>query len=234
MPVPSKNSTHRGKIPLTDVSGVILAGGRSSRYGVNKAFVKVGGVSLIERVAGVLRSVFEETVIVTNNPEDYAFLNMPMYRDIIPGLGPLGGIFTGLQMITGEAGFFVACDMPFLNPDLIRYLSGIKNGTIRFDVVIPRIAWKLEALHALYGKRCVPFAEKLLHSGNYQIIQLFPNVSVRHVEAEEIMGFDPELKSFFNINRPQELLNIEKNGEYSHEKELRRRTGKQGPESEIS
>ena len=222
----SKNSTAEGKIPLTEVSGVILAGGRSSRYGVNKAFVKVEGVSLIERVAGVLRSVFEETVIVTNNPEDYAYLDMPMRPDIIPGLGPLGGIFTGLQMITGEAGFFVACDMPFLNPRLIRYLSGIKNGARRFDVVIPRIAWKLEALHALYGKRCVPHIEPLIHSGNYQIIQMFANVSVRHVEADEIMRFDPELKSFFNINRPQELLSIEKSGAYSLEKEPRRRKGK--------
>ena len=233
MSILQKNSMPEGKIPLTEVSGVILAGGRSSRYGVNKAFVKVAGISLIERVAGVLRSVFEETVIVTNSPKDYAYLDMPMRRDIIPGLGPLGGIYTGLQMIRGEAGFFVACDMPFLNPGLIRYMAGIRNERGRFDVVIPRITWKLEALHALYGRRCVPHIEKLIHSGNYQIIKLFPNVSVRHVAAEEIMRFDPELKSFFNINRPQELLNIEKSGEYSHEKELRCRKGKHGPESEI-
>ena len=233
MPFARKNSMPKGRIPLEEVSGVILAGGKSSRYGINKAFVKVEGIALIDRVAGVLQSVFEETVIVTNNLEDYAYLDMPMRHDIVPGLGPLGGIFTGLQMITGEAGFFVACDMPFLNPRLIRYLSGIKNGTSRFDVVIPRIAWKLEALHALYGRRCVPHIEKLIHSGNYQIIKLFPNVSVRHVEAEEIVRFDPELKSFFNINRPQELLNIEHSREYSLEKEPRRWNEKCDPESDI-
>lgn len=233
MPVALKNSARRKKIPLTDVSSVILAGGRSSRYGLNKAFVEVEGIPLIERVAGVLRAVFEETVIITNSPEDYAYLDMPMHRDIIPELGPLGGIYTGLQMITGEAGFFVACDMPFLHPGLIRYMADLRNGKNRFDVVIPRITWKLEALHAFYGKKCIPPIEKLIHSGNYQIIQLFPSVSVRYVKAEEIMRFDPELRSFLNINRPQELQNIEKNGEFSHEKELRCRKRKHGRETEI-
>lgn len=223
MPVASKNSTRRKKVLSADVSGVILAGGKSSRYGANKAFVEVDGIPLIERVAGILQSIFEQTVIVTNSPEEYSYLNMPMRRDIIPGLGPLGGIFTGLQMISGKAGFFVACDMPFLNPDLIRYMVGIKDA---FDVVVPKITWKMEALHAMYGTKCTPHIEKLIHSENFQIVRLFKYVSVRYVGEDEIMQFDPELKSFFNINRPEEIRNMEKPGR-SHEKERRYRKRRQ-------
>ncbi len=229
----SKNSIQKEKAPLNNVSGVILAGGKSSRYGVNKAFVPFEGVSLIDRVAGVLRSVFEETVIVTNSPEDYAYLQMPMRTDIIPGLGPLGGIFTGLQMITANAGFFVACDMPFLNPDLIRYMVGLRNEKNRFDVVIPRITWKLEALHAVYGKKCISPVEKLIHSEKYQIVRLFDYVSVRYVEMTEIVRFDPELRSFLNINRPEELQKLKRGERFSHEKERRHRDEKQGCEPEI-
>jgi molybdopterin-guanine dinucleotide biosynthesis protein A len=223
MPVASKNSTRRKKVLSADVSGVILAGGKSSRYGANKAFVEVDGIPLIERVAGVLQSIFEQTVIVTNSPEEYSYLNMPMRRDVIPGLGPLGGILTGLQMIPGKAGFFVACDMPFLSPDLIRYMVGIKDP---FDVVVPKITWKIEALHALYGTKCIPFIEKLIQSGNYQIVRLFQYVSVRYVGEDEIVQFDPELRSFFNINRPEEIRNMAETGECSHEKERRYRKGK--------
>ena len=210
MPVVLKNTMRKGIIPSTDVSGVILAGGRSSRYGANKAFVEVDGIPLIERVAEVLLSVFEQTVIVTNSPEEYSYLSMPMRQDIIPGLGPLGGVYTGLQMISGEAGFFVACDMPFLNPGLIRYMVDIRKG---FDVVVPKITWKMEALHALYGRKCTSHIKNLIQSGNYQVIRLFPYVGVRYVQEDEIVQFDPELRSFFNINRPQELRNMEKQGE---------------------
>lgn len=233
MPVILKDSTWREKIPLSDVSAVILAGGKSSRYGTNKAFVKVDGIALIERVAEVLRSVFEQIVIVTNSPEDYSHLNMPMHRDVIPGLGPLGGIYTGLQMISTDGGFFVACDMPFLNPDLIRYMVSLRNEKARFDVVIPRITWKLEALHALYGKKCIPPIKELFHSGNYQIVPLFQHVFVRYVETEEITRFDPQLRSFLNINRPQELQKIERGEEFSLEKERRFRNEKQGHELDV-
>ena len=185
-----------------DVTGVILAGGKSSRFGPNKAFAMVEGTPLIERVLTIMRSLFQRTILITNTPDEYSYLGIPIYQDIIKGLGPLGGIYTGLTEILNEAGFFVACDMPSLNPELIRHLVEVGKGP---DVVVPRIDGKLEALHALYSKRCKPEVEGLIEAGIYQVIQLFPRVSVRHVDDDELREFDPGLRSFFNVNRPREL-----------------------------
>ncbi len=190
---------------IRGVSGVILAGGKSSRYGRNKALVHMGGMPLIKRVLGVMAPIFPSTVLITNTPRDYAFLGLPMFEDRIKGLGPLGGIFTGLKVIPETAGFFVACDMPFLNADLIRYLASVRHG---YDVVVPTFRGKFEALHALYTKDCVVKIEQLIHDGVYQTIQLFQSVRVRYVEEDEIRRFDPVLESFSNINKPEELQRI--------------------------
>ena len=193
---------------IDGVSGVILAGGKSSRYGKNKAVVNINGISLIKRVLRVMETLFPSIVVITNTPDDYTFLNLPMFEDKIKGLGPLGGIFTGLEVISKNAGFFVACDMPFLNSDLIRYLASVRQG---FDVVVPTFSGKFEALHALYTKNCLPAIEQLIHDGVYQTIQLFQSVSVRYVEEHEMRRFDPELKSFSNINKPEELRKMKLN-----------------------
>ena len=185
-----------------DVTGVILAGGKSSRYGTNKALAKINGIPLIEKVIRVMGSLFQDLVLITNTPDEYAYLELPMYEDIIKGLGPIGGIYTALQSIENDAGFFVACDMPFLNPDLIRHMVKIRGG---FDVVIPEIDGKLEPLHALYAGRCIAAVKRLVDLHQYQIFRFFSEVSVRHVKENEIRRFDPEFKSFFNINRPEEL-----------------------------
>ena len=193
---------------IDGVSGVILAGGKSSRYGKNKALVNINGIPLIKRVLRVMESLFPSIVVITNTPDDYAFLSLPMFEDKIKGLGPLGGIFTGLNVISKNAGFFVACDMPFLNSDLIRYLASVRQG---FDVVVPTFSGKFEALHSLYTQNCLPAIEQLIHDGVYQTIRLFQSVSVRYVEEHEMRRFDPELKSFSNINKPEELRKMKLN-----------------------
>jgi len=119
--------------------------------GENKALVKLHGIPLIERVLDVMRPIFRRVIIITNTPDEYSYLELPMYQDIIKGLGPLGGIITGLRVIP-DSGFFVACDMPFLSQGLIRHIVEIKAD---FDVVVPRISGNMEALHALYGKACL-------------------------------------------------------------------------------
>jgi len=187
---------------IKDVSGVVLAGGRSTRYGRNKALVKLHGIPLIERVIRIIRPIFRRVIIITNTPDEYSYLELPMYPDIIKGLGPLGGITTGLRVIQDNAGFFVACDMPFLSQGLIRHIVEIKAD---FDVVVPRISGQMEALHALYGKGCRSKIEGLIHSRIYQIFRFFNEVSVRYVDEDEVRIFDPDLRSFLNINRPEGL-----------------------------
>ncbi len=201
MPDVLKDSKHTG-LPYRDVSGVILAGGKSRRYGRNKALEKIDGVPLIERVTGVMRPIFQHLILVTNTPEEYSYLNLPMYEDLVKNLGPLGGIFTALTLIPSDSGFFVACDMPSLNGKLIRHILENRGD---FDVVIPMVSGKLETLHALYSKRCLPAIKKLIDASEYQVFRFFPEVSVRYVDEAQIRAFDPGIESFFNINRPQEL-----------------------------
>jgi molybdopterin-guanine dinucleotide biosynthesis protein A len=188
---------------IRGITGVILAGGKSLRFGRNKAFAEVNGRQLIERVTGLLGSVFEELIIITNNPDEYSFLGLPMYEDLVKGLGPIGGIYTGLEKIRYDAGFFVACDMPFMNGVLIRHMAEAKGG---FDAVVPKIGWKMEPLHALYSISCLPQIKGLIASGECMINKFFQNINVRFLNEEEIRVHDPLLRSFFNINKPDELL----------------------------
>jgi len=185
-----------------DIAAIVLAGGKSTRYGENKAFAELGGVRLIDRVVGVLSRVFRSVYIMTNTPEDYAYLKLPMHRDIIEGLGPLGGIYTALRVIPEPAGFFAACDMPYLNGRLIRHMADYRH---EYDVVVPRISGKMEALHAVYGRDCLPAIQQRIDSGIYQVFRFFPDVSVRYIEENEIRRCDPGMRSFFNINRPGDL-----------------------------
>ncbi len=198
----SRSAVHQPTDLIQDVSGVVLAGGQSRRYGSNKAWVPFGGVPLIERVLAALGAVFRNVVLITSSPEEYSCLNLPMYPDRVRGLGPMGGVHAALPALTTDWGFFAACDMPFLNSRLIRRMAGRKEG---FDAVIPRIGWKLEALHALYHKNCLPHIERLIEEGRYQLIRLLPRVRVRYIEEPEIRSLDPELSSFLNINEPPEL-----------------------------
>jgi molybdopterin-guanine dinucleotide biosynthesis protein A len=200
------DSEQRPSPIITDIAGVILAGGQSRRYGKNKALVEVGGLLLIERVIRVMGSVFERLMLMTNAPDEYAFLGLPMHEDLVKGRGPLGGIYTALKTMPHEGGFFVACDMPTLNADLIRHMVRIRGD---FDAVVPRIAGRMDALHALYTRRCLSAVESLIGASQNQVIRFFDAVSARYVEEEEIRRFDPELRSFFNINDPKELKRFE-------------------------
>lgn len=196
---------HYSDTLIKEVSGLILAGGESSRYGKNKALVEVKGTPLIERVSRVMQSLFQEVIIITNTPDEYSFLKLPMYEDLIKGLGPLGGLFTGLTRMANDAGFLVGCDMPFLNRKLIRYIVKIRDDC---DVIVPRISGMMEPLHAVYSKGCLPAIRKLIDSRKYQIVQLFTEVSVKYVDEDFIRRFDPEIRCFNNINEPQHLNNI--------------------------
>jgi len=187
---------------LPDAAGFILAGGKSLRYGSNKALVEVDGIRLIERAVRVMRAVFQKVVILTNTPDDYAFLNLPMVADIIKGLGPIGGIYTGLEVMSEEAGFFVACDMPFLNEALLHHMVEVRGG---FDAVVPRMGWMIEPLHAIYTKKCLPAFKAAIDSHDHQIVKCLSRLGVKYVEEEELRAFDPELRSFFNVNQPKDL-----------------------------
>jgi molybdenum cofactor guanylyltransferase len=187
------------------MTGIILAGGRNLRMGKNKAFLTIQGERLIDRTHALLVQLVEEIFLVTNSPLDYLDLKVRTVADLLPGKGSLGGIYTGLFYATASHALVVACDMPFLNRPLIQYLQGLAKG---YDIVIPRTPDGLQPLHAIYSQRCLPFMEELLQRDNLRILDFFPKVKKREVLPEELLPFDPELKSFMNINTPEDLARL--------------------------
>ncbi|HWI51047.1 MAG TPA: molybdenum cofactor guanylyltransferase [Symbiobacteriaceae bacterium] len=182
--------------------GVILAGGQSSRMGVNKALLDFGGEPLIGRVARQFTAWFDQVVVVTNSPEQYAFLGLPMAGDRIPGLGPLGGLEAGLTASRFEHAFFAACDMPFLNEGLIRYLL---DAAPDHDIVVPRVGGEFEPMHAVYTRSCLPAITANLEARRLKLLRLFDAVRVRVVEEPEIRPFGAPERLFFNCNTPEDL-----------------------------
>lgn len=122
--------------------------------------------------------------------------------DLYPGKGALGGIYTGLVSSANFHNLTVACDMPFLNIELLRYMIELCPG---FDAVVPRVGRNVEPLHAIYSKNCLDPIARLLKHGNLQIGNLFNSVKVRYIEQDEIDKFDPEHLSFFNVNTKADL-----------------------------
>ena len=188
------------------VSGVALAGGRSKRLGRNKAVEKIGGQSLIERVVDKLSQVTSETVVVVAEESKAADLNLPPWvrtaADLYPGTGSLGGIFTGLSAAKGNYGVVVACDMPFLNVDLIRFMLDIVSD---YDAVVPRLQGRPEPLHAVYSKTCVGPIERCLQADQLKIAIFFEQINVAYLEEDDIEAFDPSHLSFFNVNTQEDL-----------------------------
>jgi molybdopterin-guanine dinucleotide biosynthesis protein A len=179
----------------------ILAGGRSSRMGTDKSFVRVLGVPMVERVLAQVQGLGAETLLVTNSPGDYAYLGLPLYTDVIPGAGALGGIYSALHYAAHPHVLVVACDMPFLSRPLLAYLLELAP---HFDVVVPRAAEGVEPLHAVYGKACLEPIRQLLDAARYKVIGFYGDVRVRYVEEAELREYDARLRSFVNVNTPEE------------------------------
>ena len=189
-----------------DISCIVLAGGRSSRLGHNKAQVNIGDKSLFQRVLDGISFLEGEIIVVTSGKEDFSSLSYyPRHRivtDIYPSRGPLVGIFSGLQVSKSRYNIVVACDMPVLNQALLSHMIQLAGG---FDVVIPRSGDMVEPLHTVCSKSCLVPMERMIKQGNLSVRELFPVVKVRYIEAEEINRFDPEHLSFFNINTKADL-----------------------------
>jgi molybdopterin-guanine dinucleotide biosynthesis protein A len=183
------------------MTGIILAGGENLRMGRDKAFLKLDGVPLIEHVLRTLRGIFPKTIIVTNTPSAYASYDTVVITDAVDKRGPLTGIYTGLLHSTDEYNFVVACDMPFLNPGLIMYMAGLVQG---YDIVIPKVSGSVEPLHAIYSKGLLPLIETRLRQDARQIQGILSEARVLYVTETEVVRYDPEIRSFENLNTPEE------------------------------
>ena len=182
---------------VRQVTGIILAGGQGKRLGQDKVHLRLGDASLSERVVSRLRPLCEDIIVVVALKSDPGIPGARPVQDIYPGCGALSGIHAGLKAASSEHSLVVACDMPFLNRDLLRYMIGQAEG---HDVVIPRIQTLTEPLHAVYSQNCVEPIEELLAQGGGRIISFFPQVRVRYIDQKEVDQFDPQHRSLFNVN----------------------------------
>lgn len=188
------------------MTGVILAGGKSSRFGRNKALETIGDRTLIQWVVDRLSILVAEIVIVTASGEAIPLrsgLSVRTVADVYADRGPLAGIYSGLMVSTCPRSIVVGCDTPFLSVDLLAHMSRISSA---FDAVVPRIGDKVEPLCAVYSESCLAPIERLLQENNLKVNNLYGMVKVKYVGEDEIDRCDPGRLSFFNINTRTDLI----------------------------
>jgi molybdenum cofactor guanylyltransferase len=185
----------------------IQAGGQSRRMGRDKGLVLLDGRPLVRHLLDRVADLGDEILVTTNRPEDYAFLGVQLASDAAPGAGALSGLRTALRTAHGEKVLVLACDMPFVDRSLLMHLIELAPQA---DVVIPRPAGEYEPLHAVYDKGCLPEIEASLEAGDMRMISFFPRVRILAVEDDELDRFDPDRRSFFNVNTPDELAQAER------------------------
>jgi molybdopterin-guanine dinucleotide biosynthesis protein A len=184
------------------MTGIILAGGESRRMGTDKALLDINGRPMIEHVLAVFAGLFKRTIIVTNTPDRYQVYGVELTSDVLDIRGPLTGIYSGLLRSSDEYNFVAACDMPFLNPRLIAHMRELAAG---HDAVVPMFGGGfLEPLHAIYRKGILPVIETQVRKQDRRIRGMFDHIQVRYVPEDEIVRFDPQKRSFRNLNTPKE------------------------------
>lgn len=183
---------------IQGVTGIILAGGASSRMGRNKALLEVDGEAIITRVYKTLAKLFHEVIVVTNSPEEYDFLPCRKVADNCPGIGSIAGLEAGLAASRTERIFVSACDMPFTNPELIRLLC-MKTGEC--DAVVPLNGEGLrEPLHAVYSRAILPVFQDAISKGDKSILHLLDRIRATMVPQNEFADITGALESFRNVN----------------------------------
>lgn len=190
-----------------NVSCIILAGGKGLRLGSDKPLEKINSKTLIQHSVSTLNGLGDEIIVVTAAGKTElgleGYTGVKVVKDSSGGKGPLMGIYTGLSASKSELNLVVACDMPFLNRDLIKFLVSQSD---EYDAVIPRIEGLIEPLHAVYRRSAKDIAGELINSGEYSLRSLLRKIRVRFIEEAEINLYDREHLSFFNINYPEDLV----------------------------
>ena len=170
--------------------------------GTDKAWLDLGdGIPIVRRATAVLATVADEVFVVANDAR-YAELGLRVVADRYPDGGALGGIATAVGAARGDRVLVAACDMPFLSAAVLRLLVDLAPA---HDVVVPRVGGEIQTLHAVYARTCLPAMERALASGRLRVISFFDDVRVREVTEDELRAADPELRSFTNVNTPDEL-----------------------------
>jgi molybdenum cofactor guanylyltransferase len=191
---------------------IILSGGKSSRMGTNKALLKIHEKTNIERIKDELKHVFDDIILVTNDPETYQFLNIKTVSDRFPGSGPLAGIHAGLEASDYEENFVVACDMPFVSAELA---ANLVKALKHYDAVVPVVEGRQHPLFAAYQKRAAHEARSCIEESTFRMKHLLDRLDVRYLTESELkLYYEGSLdRVFFNMNRPEEYQEAKKRAE---------------------
>lgn len=183
-----------------DITGIVLVGGKSKRFGENKFLQEIKSEKIYKIIYKKLKPIFYDLIFVINN-FSLIDLNVKKVKDIIKDKGPLGGIYTGLLFSKTKYNFIFACDMPFLNVNLIKYMINVCSGYL---AVVPKVNGIPQPLHSIYSKELIPVILKKIKEGDLEIKKVFENLNVKFIEGE-IKNYDPDYLSFFNINTIDDL-----------------------------
>lgn len=183
-------------------TGVIMAGGRSSRMKFNKAFAEIGGRPVINVIINKFINLFDQTIIISNEPEQYATFNLPTYSDVYPRLGPVSGIHSALYYANFDKVFVLGCDMPFMNMKLVEHMLDQLED---HEAAVPEINGYLQPISAAYSKRCLPVLTQCLDNKLLKLVLVFKELDTVRLKESELRSFGEIREMFFNINDSEAL-----------------------------
>jgi molybdopterin-guanine dinucleotide biosynthesis protein A len=191
------------------VTAIILSGGKSSRMGRNKALLKIGDKTIIERVRDQMQKIFKDVILITNTPDEYKFLDLPIYEDIYKHQGPLAGIHSGLLNSETDTNFIISCDLPLISKEMIEYLVEFKTNKL---ITIAKVNGYVQQLAGIYFKECLVTAEKILKEQvrlknknteqkkrDCSALRLINWIGAEIISAESLSFYKEDL--YFNMNR---------------------------------
>jgi len=178
-------------------SGVILAGGKSTRMKFNKAFACIAGQPVVQIILDKFTVYFDETIIISNEPQLYKDLGFKICPDIFPGLGPVAGIHSALYHASNDRIFVMGCDMPFMNMSLISFLL---DSLEDYDCVVPELDTRLQPLSAVYSKKCLPVLTECLEHDKLKLIRVFEELYTRVIDEMQMKQFGNPQEIFMNVN----------------------------------
>lgn len=192
-------------------AGVILAGGKATRMnGIDKGLIKVNGATIVENHVKLIAPFVSESMIIANN-QSYDNFELPVYADLIPDAGPMGGIYTAFQKTDKEYLLVLACDMPSITQSFLAYLLK-EAGMGIHDVVVPEYNNKLQPLCAVYSRQMLPTVESFIKKNNYSLKEMIKATEHSTIRVDDDNPFSDK-PLFTNLNSERELQKFLKSSE---------------------
>jgi len=181
----------------------ILAGGKSRRMGRDKAFVELAGAPMIQWVISAVAQCSARALIISNEPGKYSQFGLPVYPDVIPGMGPLSGLHTAFTVTGADRVMIAPCDSPFMSPDVIKFILNYPDGGA--DAVIPFVDGREQGMLAVYSRGAVDRFEERIASASMMFDEFRLSLNRIFISENELRAVEPDLRTFLNVNTPSDF-----------------------------